>query len=179
MINCRGCGRKWSWPDFKCFLEFTRVNEENHQELKSGVETQIQDLTHWGTSTNHWMAYIQWADDISSVWIIWHLITGTTIAGHVDNVLRLQELCKQHDIWLHLRGHSLAALAMVSVQNMVSSVWASVKLSVCWDARSCCQASRCQHCRGTCCLYHHVRFLRQQVCLKCVYISIWLHSIES
>lgn len=69
------------------------------------------------------MPYIQWADDdTSSVWIMYHLITGTAIAGHVDNVLRLQELCKQHDIWLHLRGHSLAALAMVSVQNVVSSV---------------------------------------------------------
>jgi hypothetical protein len=80
------------------------------------------------------MAYIQWEDDdTSSVWIIYHLITGTTIAGHVDNVLRLQELCKQHDIWLHLRGHSLAALAMVSVQNVVSSVYASVKVNVYWD----------------------------------------------
>ncbi|PSN50728.1 Pyridoxal-dependent decarboxylase domain-containing protein 1 [Blattella germanica] len=47
---------------------------------------------------------------------------GTTIAGHVDNVLRLQELCKQHDIWLHLRGHSLAALAMVSVQNVPTRI---------------------------------------------------------
>jgi hypothetical protein len=54
------------------------------------------------------------------------VISGTTIAGHVDNVLRLQELCKQHDIWLHLRGHSLAALAMVSVQNVVSSILISV-----------------------------------------------------
>jgi hypothetical protein len=50
------------------------------------------------------------------------VISGTTIAGHVDNVQRLQELCKQHDIWFHLRGHSLAALAMVSVQTMVSSI---------------------------------------------------------
>jgi hypothetical protein len=46
MINCRGCGRKWPWPDFKYFVEFTGVNEENHQELKSGVEREIQDLTH-------------------------------------------------------------------------------------------------------------------------------------
>ncbi|KAF5285802.1 hypothetical protein FQA39_LY04263 [Lamprigera yunnana] len=37
---------------------------------------------------------------------------GTPIAGHVDNVSRLQELCKLHDIWLHLRGHSLAALVL-------------------------------------------------------------------
>nr|CAD7428283.1 unnamed protein product [Timema monikensis] len=43
---------------------------------------------------------------------------GTTIAGHVDNLSRLQELCKSHDIWLHIRGHSLAALSMVSIPNV-------------------------------------------------------------
>lgn len=46
--------------------------------------------------------------------------SGTTIGGHVDNLQRLLEVCKQHDIWLHVRGHSLAAVAMVSVPNMVS-----------------------------------------------------------
>ncbi|GJQ81711.1 hypothetical protein Trydic_g9152 [Trypoxylus dichotomus] len=39
---------------------------------------------------------------------------GTPITGHVDNILRIQSLCKTHDIWLHLRGHSLAALALQS-----------------------------------------------------------------
>lgn len=37
---------------------------------------------------------------------------GTPITGHVDNVLRLQELCRAHDMWLHLRGHSMAALVL-------------------------------------------------------------------
>ncbi|KAI4455855.1 pyridoxal-dependent decarboxylase domain-containing protein 1 [Holotrichia oblita] len=37
---------------------------------------------------------------------------GTPITGHVDNILRIQSLCKTHDLWLHLRGHSLAALAL-------------------------------------------------------------------
>lgn len=37
---------------------------------------------------------------------------GTPITGHVDNIFRIQSLCKTHDIWLHLRGHSLAALAL-------------------------------------------------------------------
>lgn len=39
-------------------------------------------------------------------------LVGTTVAGHVDNIARLQELCRQHDAWLHLRGHCLAALAL-------------------------------------------------------------------
>lgn len=37
---------------------------------------------------------------------------GTPITGHVDNISRMQELCNTYDIWLHLRGHSLAALAL-------------------------------------------------------------------
>lgn len=42
---------------------------------------------------------------------------GTPITGHVDNISRLQELCKTRDIWLHLRGHNLAALALPMHQN--------------------------------------------------------------
>lgn len=42
---------------------------------------------------------------------------GTPITGHVDNVSRLHELCKTHDMWLHLRGHSLAALALPDYQH--------------------------------------------------------------
>lgn len=42
---------------------------------------------------------------------------GTPITGHVDNISRLHELCKAHDMWLHLRGHGLAALALPSHQH--------------------------------------------------------------
>lgn len=37
---------------------------------------------------------------------------GTPITGHVDNLSRIQELCKTYDVWLHIRGHSLAALTL-------------------------------------------------------------------
>lgn len=37
---------------------------------------------------------------------------GASICGHIDNVQRLQEVCSTHSIWLHLRGHSLASLAI-------------------------------------------------------------------
>lgn len=37
---------------------------------------------------------------------------GASICGQVDNVQRLQELCSANLIWLHCRGHSLAALAV-------------------------------------------------------------------
>lgn len=42
---------------------------------------------------------------------------GTPITGHCDNIVRIQELCKLHDVWLHLRGHSLAALALPQHQH--------------------------------------------------------------
>lgn len=42
---------------------------------------------------------------------------GTPITGHVDNIPRLYELCKTHDMWLHLRGHSLAALTLPNYQH--------------------------------------------------------------
>ncbi|XP_046402457.1 pyridoxal-dependent decarboxylase domain-containing protein 1 isoform X2 [Ischnura elegans] len=53
---------------------------------------------------------------------------GTTIAGHVDNLQRLQEVCRQKDVWLHVRGHALAALAMVSVPNVPSRIADSLTL---------------------------------------------------
>lgn len=44
---------------------------------------------------------------------------GASICGQVDNIQRLQEVCRTHSIWLHLRGHSLSALAITqgSLQN--------------------------------------------------------------
>lgn len=44
---------------------------------------------------------------------------GASICGHVDNVQRLQEVCRANSIWLHCRGHSLAALAITqgTLQN--------------------------------------------------------------
>lgn len=42
---------------------------------------------------------------------------GTPVTSHVDNITRLQELCKAHDVWLHLRGHTLAALALPQHQH--------------------------------------------------------------
>lgn len=37
---------------------------------------------------------------------------GASICGHVDNIQRLREVCRANSIWLHCRGHSLAALAV-------------------------------------------------------------------
>lgn len=36
---------------------------------------------------------------------------GTPIMGSVDNVTRINDVCKAHSIWLHCRGHCLAALS--------------------------------------------------------------------
>lgn len=37
---------------------------------------------------------------------------GTVIVGHVDNLTRIQEVCEKHNVWMHLRGHNLAALVL-------------------------------------------------------------------
>lgn len=37
---------------------------------------------------------------------------GASICGHVDDISRLQEVCRTNSIWLHCRGHTLAALAI-------------------------------------------------------------------
>ncbi|XP_057667756.1 putative pyridoxal-dependent decarboxylase domain-containing protein 2 [Diorhabda carinulata] len=37
---------------------------------------------------------------------------GTPVTGHIDNISRIRELCKVHGTWLHVRGHSVAALAL-------------------------------------------------------------------
>lgn len=37
---------------------------------------------------------------------------GSSISGEVDNLVRLQEVCRKNSVWLHCRGHSLAALAI-------------------------------------------------------------------
>lgn len=44
---------------------------------------------------------------------------GASICGQADNIQRLQEVCRANSVWLHCRGHTLAALAITqgSMQN--------------------------------------------------------------
>lgn len=37
---------------------------------------------------------------------------GSVLTGHCDNITRLREICDKYNVWLHLRGHSMAALAL-------------------------------------------------------------------
>ena len=45
---------------------------------------------------------------------------GSTICGHIDNVTRLYDVCKTFNVWLHCRGHNLAALAVLQGQTTVN-----------------------------------------------------------
>uniref|UniRef100_T1J899 Pyridoxal-dependent decarboxylase domain-containing protein 1 n=1 Tax=Strigamia maritima TaxID=126957 RepID=T1J899_STRMM len=55
---------------------------------------------------------------------------GTPLVGHVDNLQRLQEICKSHRIWMHVEGHSLAALCLVSTPNLMDpEAWPSDTVS--------------------------------------------------
>lgn len=37
---------------------------------------------------------------------------GSVLTGHCDNITQLRAICDKYNVWLHLRGHSLAALAL-------------------------------------------------------------------
>lgn len=55
---------------------------------------------------------------------------GSPAVGHVDNLPRLQELCKLHDIWLHIEGHSIAGLSLVSVPSLPVRIGDSMTLPI-------------------------------------------------
>lgn len=47
---------------------------------------------------------------------------GSVLTGHCDNIARLRAICDKYNVWLHLRGHSLAALALNnSAKDLVCS----------------------------------------------------------
>lgn len=48
---------------------------------------------------------------------------GNMLTGHCDNIARLREICDKYNVWLHLRGHSLAALALNdSIKDLVKLI---------------------------------------------------------
>uniref|UniRef100_A0A8D8ZVR5 Pyridoxal-dependent decarboxylase domain-containing protein 1 n=1 Tax=Cacopsylla melanoneura TaxID=428564 RepID=A0A8D8ZVR5_9HEMI len=53
---------------------------------------------------------------------------GSSLNGHVDPVGPLLELCTRYDLWLHLRGHNLAALALNQLAPAPSQPGHSVSL---------------------------------------------------
>ncbi|CAH0564206.1 unnamed protein product [Brassicogethes aeneus] len=77
--------------------------------------------THFGSQYTMDVAQLQkmLADDVATgrTPVIIISDVGTPITGHVDNISRIRELCKVHDVWLHLRGHTLAALALPNHQR--------------------------------------------------------------
>lgn len=48
--------------------------------------------------------------------------TGSSMCGYVDNIMRLQDVCRANSIWLHCRGHSLAAIAVTQGSGEVSLI---------------------------------------------------------
>ena len=47
------------------------------------------------------------------------IFLGGGIVCGVDNVSRIQDLCHKHEAWLHVEGHSLAALTLPNTPNLV------------------------------------------------------------
>ncbi|KAJ8927276.1 hypothetical protein NQ314_020279 [Rhamnusium bicolor] len=77
--------------------------------------------THFGSQYTMDLSALQkmLADDVATgrTPLIVIADAGTPITGHVDNIPRIKELCKVHGAWLHIRGHSLAALALPNHQR--------------------------------------------------------------
>ena len=54
---------------------------------------------------------------------------GSVLTGHCDNIARLRAICDKYNVWLHLRGHSLAALALNNTaKDLPSKVADSITL---------------------------------------------------
>lgn len=56
--------------------------------------------------------------------------TGSTLCGHVDNIMRLQDVCRANSVWLHCRGHSLAAIAVTQGPGQVNPIADSISLTL-------------------------------------------------
>lgn len=55
---------------------------------------------------------------------------GASACGYVDNVTRLHDICKASGIWLHCRGHSLAALALTQGSSEFKTITDSMSLNL-------------------------------------------------
>ncbi|XP_077271699.1 pyridoxal-dependent decarboxylase domain-containing protein 1 [Temnothorax americanus] len=53
---------------------------------------------------------------------------GSVLTGHCDNITRLRAICDKYNVWLHLRGHSLAALALNMAKDLPSKIADSITL---------------------------------------------------
>uniref|UniRef100_A0A1B0C9Q3 Pyridoxal-dependent decarboxylase domain-containing protein 1 n=2 Tax=Lutzomyia longipalpis TaxID=7200 RepID=A0A1B0C9Q3_LUTLO len=55
---------------------------------------------------------------------------GASVCGFVDTIPRLYDVCRQANVWLHCRGHSLAALATAQGSGDVRELCDSMSLSL-------------------------------------------------
>lgn len=54
---------------------------------------------------------------------------GTSFCGNVDNLVRLQDICHKHNIWIHCRGPALTALAISQGSSDVKKIDSSKMIS--------------------------------------------------
>ncbi|XP_030245424.1 pyridoxal-dependent decarboxylase domain-containing protein 1 [Drosophila navojoa] len=55
---------------------------------------------------------------------------GASLCGYVDNLQRLRDVCKAHNMWLHASGHGLAALVCAQSPGSVHDVLHSMALNL-------------------------------------------------
>lgn len=56
--------------------------------------------------------------------------TGASLCGQVDNIMRLQDVCRANSVWLHCRGHSLAAIAVTQGHGQVNPIADSISINM-------------------------------------------------
>jgi hypothetical protein len=58
MLNWKGCGRKWSWPNLRCypdiFLEGLRKSTKKLGIVSLEADVWTQDLSNMNSSVSHW-----------------------------------------------------------------------------------------------------------------------------
>ncbi|XP_037936459.1 pyridoxal-dependent decarboxylase domain-containing protein 1-like [Teleopsis dalmanni] len=55
---------------------------------------------------------------------------GASLCGYVDNLLRMRDICKTHNMWLHATGHGLASLVCSHGPGAVSEIVDSIVLNL-------------------------------------------------
>lgn len=55
---------------------------------------------------------------------------GASLCGEVDNIMRLQDVCKTNSIWLHCQGNGLAAIAIMNGPGEVQSISDSITINL-------------------------------------------------
>lgn len=56
---------------------------------------------------------------------------GTPLAGHIEDLLRLREICTDYEMWMHVQGHALSSLCLPVEEAQVQIAREADSLTLC------------------------------------------------